>query len=249
MATPTQESSFWRAWQRIAKEFCRRESDPNLVAKVREPDRQSEVDAVDGCVQRLVNAELATDDPRQPIGRSTKFGRPPGRIFRRQLARADDRVWHGVYDAINDSIMIGYFGMYGMEVDAKGPVAVVVDRSEEEIWRFWVPRISGNELKSQFGFSEPQVDPAEQAARQHLKAVFAAMGLLPRFGKRLKLELVANLYARAGIMLRLTQSDLVSAEVMATDPFGAFGLMWRYEDYSPIPARPAASVVEPVDER
>jgi hypothetical protein len=233
----TTDCPFARAWQRTVDDHSARLSDKALSVPARDPARLAEARAVDGCVQRFVNAELATDDPRQPIGRSTKFMKPPGRVFRRQLTKCDERAWHRVHDAINDALMLGYFAMWFMQETGKVPISIIADRSAEDIWRFWISRISGTELKDQFGFSDQQIEPAEEWSRQHLQAVFASLGLLPRFGKRLKLELAANIYARAGIVLRHAQSDLISAEMLAVDPYRAISAAWRFDDYSPVPAR------------
>jgi hypothetical protein len=225
-----------RSWRRTVERFIADGAEGDEARYVRDLTREDEVAAVDGCLRRLVTAELDIDDARMPIGRFANVVAPPGRLYRSALVRASDENKAEARDAVMDTLMIGYFWCCLLEVTARTPIKVVLGRAERDIWRCWVPHITGGSPKEHFGFAVENLKTPHALAAKHLSERFKALRLLPRFGKRIRLQVLGESYADAGIVLRLMQS--MPDAPMQNNLFNALAVTWQYDDYDPEPTRP-----------
>jgi hypothetical protein len=127
--------------------------------------------------------------------------------------------------------MIGYLALCLMEVGTDPPITIVLGRAERDIWRSWVPHLSGGGPKM-FGFSDQKLEEPRELVKRHLNERFKALGLLPRFGKRIRLNVLATNYADAGLLLRFWQTSVISDEAIANSPINTMAATWPYDAYA-----------------
>src|SRR3954447_24835527 len=112
--------------------------EPDMQAYGMAPERRREAERVEACAERFTNAELAGRDSLGRMG-PVKFFPPLGDYLRKELAKADDVALAGIRDAVLVAIAVGYVGLSMWEV--RNPKwRLREDRTERQIWDFWVPR-------------------------------------------------------------------------------------------------------------
>ncbi len=194
------------------------------------PGRAQEAAQVDGCVQRFTRAEL---EGRDSVGRvrGGKVFPPLGSYVGKKLRQADQPMIQRVRLAINTAIATGYLGIAVGEADRS---EVRTDRTEAQIWDFWVPRIMGAGFLPGIGLPDEVLSPIREGGGHSFVDDLGQIGMA-RLGKKLR-RAIGSFYAQAGMVLRIAQTDLADHEMVvspSSEERAAWAHSWRFEDYAP----------------
>jgi hypothetical protein len=222
-------AGFAEALKEIQGRFRERGSDGYEVA----PERLEEGRLVEPCVDRFVVGEL---DPTRRLTASRNFlpGCPPSLAEKLgdRYNKATPQDVNGVKHAIRKALAIGYLTMCRVE-GPNGHIAFCHDRPAEDLWDFWAP--SCRDAPEDVGMSKEWANDIRSAGADTLIADLKSLGLT-RFLGGSKLNQLGMVYAQAGVLLRIVQTDYIQQEALdeviarvRADPnrpwqFAAYGL-------------------------
>lgn len=172
------------------------------------PERREEAEQVQPCVARFVHGEM--DPTRRMTASRTPFpGSPPSMAEKlgSKLERAPAETADAVRTAITKAIAIGYLAT--CETEPRGDVAVVAERSVEDIWDFWGP--SCRDKLEEVGVPASWAKMVRQMGTDSLVADLKALGLTRWLGGS-KLNQLGLLYAQAGVLLRFAQTSNIPSD-------------------------------------
>jgi len=155
-------------------------------------------------VARLIGAELDTETPgKRGLGRLSPSPPRLGARFRRKIRDAD--VQRELGGSAERVVLGGYGAAAGLYQSRRDGPPGLRERSEQEIWRLWVPQAYAG-LRG-----VAALDAITEKPRTEFVRVARKVGLTGPIAwrKKLSLALIAHFYAAAGAALYEVNTDLV----------------------------------------
>jgi hypothetical protein len=178
------------------------------------------------CVVRFVEDEI---EPTQcPIGRHWTVPMPPIPTLLGIGPSSPSATVDGLRAALVKSLAIGYGGAILLETAADSSARACPDRSAEVVWRWWVPRIG--RFTAQEIFPQTPLDRVRKVAKRDLKQQLNSLGLKPSLRRRYRFSVTTYMYAEAGMLLRLPQTDVIADEFLDQDDLRAVAERWPLHD-------------------
>jgi hypothetical protein len=198
--------------------------DPAWLGYVRDDGRLTEAASMTPCVTRLVTSELHPPRDGTPVGRFSGRVPPLGRLLP-DLGQHEPAVRR----LVMVTVAYGYFAM--IDAEAIAAIAgqpsrpIVAGRSAEQVWPYWVTNMStGTPLAHVTGKKE--IAKVQNICGESLYHGLLDLGLVGK--RRRNVPYIGRFYARAGMLLRVAQTDTPAAEPASHSP--AITNPWPFEE-------------------
>jgi hypothetical protein len=205
--------------------------DTAATTYVTNAERVSEARRVAPCVERFVYGELDLSGELS-VGRIGAQRLPTlAQLLDAKLRAASREVHVGVTHAIRQAVAAGYLAEVQSEPDATPAVVLVADRTPQAIWGFWA--LGARSRLEGLGVDKSWANKVRGLGASRLVTGLKQLNLTKFFGGS-KLNQLGMIYAQAGVLLRITQTDAVADDELLAKPAqmqSALGPRWLYEDY------------------
>jgi hypothetical protein len=215
---------------------------------LRDETRITESAAVAPLADRFVEAELEQVDPG--IGRYGKHGafhETLGARYARRISKLSGAQRDELPDLVYHPLALGYWatvdGHAGASVDgvhAAEAVRVVEDRSRADIWNFWVVRFLNDFLD--LAMDKERVKRFESFGSDWFGENVRLAGLRPGGRGTVGARALGMLYVRAGMVLRIAQTNQVSDEDFGRRTVLDLSNAWPYNGDPSAPADASSSI-------